>query len=145
MKATHAIIELIIENATYFFPSVKLKVLKAVSTRRIVLFSKRNEAQNLSRRFMLGLGAEGGGMDDPAVIEQESTKLFRAYDADGNGSLDVDEFNLFFIDLIKVANLQYLSREDITVLMEKVSEGDMAITLEQFLRWWTDFYKTIGK
>ena len=134
--------EEIIENAGFFFPEMQMKTLKAVSTRRLVLFAKKSETQNLSRRFMIGMDSAGA---DAATIERESTALCRAYDADGNGSLDVDEFNLFFIDLIKVANLQYLSREDITVLMEQVSEGDMAITLEQFLRWWTEFYKTLEK
>lgn len=143
MKATHAIVELIIENAKFFFPEMQqLRVVKMASSRRLALFEKKTEAQSLSQRFMIGMNGDG---TDPGAIERESTKLFHAYDADGNGSLDVDEFNMFFIDLIKVANLQYLSREDITVLMEQVSEGDMAITLEQFLRWWKDFYKTLGK
>ena len=112
-----------------------LKALKTMSTRRLVLFAKKSESQSLlSRRFMIGMGTRGAAAADSETIERKSTELFRAYDTDGNGSLDVDEFNLFFIDLIKVANLQYLSREDITALMEQVSEGDMAITLEQFLR-----------
>ena len=153
LKATQAIVEEIIENAGYFFPEMgeSMKALKTMSTRRLVLFAKKSESQSLlSRRFMIGMGAAGtagtgAAETDAATIERESTELFRAYDADGNGSLDVDEFNLFFIDLIKVANLQYLSREDITALMEQVSEGDMAITLEQFLRWWTEFYKTLEK
>lgn len=80
---------------------------------------------------------------DPQGFEEKARTLFEGYDDDGNKFLDTDEFTLFFIDLIKVYSLSYLTRDDVLDIMEKISEGDMKITFEQFYAWWTDFNKNL--
>jgi len=77
--------------------------------------------------------------NSPGALSKQAERLFRAYDLDNSQALDIDEFIAFFIDLIQYTHVQNFSRNDVMTLMEKVSEGDMLITLEQFMVWWSEF------
>ena len=82
---------------------------------------------------------------DPRAFEEKARVLFEGYDDDGNKFLDADEFALFFIDLIRVYSLSYITRDDVLDIMERISDGDMKITFEQFLAWWTEFNRSLQK
>jgi len=107
------------------------------------------------RRAMFGPGQRRPDIDyatvfaavdkaTPEAVAEQAQRLFHAYDFDGTGRLNLDEFVAFFIDFIQHAHLDSFSREDIRLLMETVSEGDMLITIDQFLVWWSDISFSIN-
>jgi len=109
-----------------------------------MLLQGRGQAQQLQSSINHAAIFAQVDPNSPGALSKQAEQLFRAYDLDNSQALDIDEFIAFFIDLIQYTHVQHFSRDDVMTLMETVSEGDMLITLDQFMSWWSEFAVSDG-
>lgn len=156
-KAVTAVAEVLIVQSALFFPSAlpptpppRQAGTPTQQWQHSAVPRKPSVMPENSRRRTLFVAAQPRvtcrfALDDrdPSAVQRRALELFKAYDTDNSGFLDLDEFLAFFIDLIQIAKLEYFSASDILSLMQSLSEGEMKLTPAQFQQWWSDFHQSL--
>lgn len=150
LNAAQAVVEaLIVEGPSAFAPAAPAAAAPIIRRlpleRKVTMMSHVACNEKKARPAMPTEDAIRELESDPEKFEEKARVLFEGYDDDGNKFLDIDEFTLFFIDLIRVYSISYITRDDVTEIMDRISEGDMKITFAQFFAWWKDFNDSLKR
>ena len=86
---------------------------------------QRGKGRKMMRRMMKSFDADGDGSLSQAEIDAGRTQQFEQYDSDQDGTLNLQEYQAFWMEMNRSRMVDAFQRLD--------DDGDAAVTAEEFL------------